>query len=112
MEESTKTIVKPNLASQFKPTPSYTFKATATFWENFEKLDIIDQKMCHNALKVFKQDPFNKGLNVHKISELTKQAGRTILSATVRGNLKVIFVIDGNLVTSMDVGTHAIYNRR
>ena len=88
---------------------SYSYKATLKFWKSFYALDSGRKESTRSAWKLFKVDPFHASLNSHKINKLSAEAKTTIFSATIEGNLRVIFRIDGNVVTSLDIGTHDLY---
>lgn len=44
-----------------------------------------------------------------KIHKLSARYGRIIYAAEIEANLRGIFYIDGNLVVTVDIGSHDIY---
>ncbi len=88
---------------------SYTYKAVRRFWRSFDSLSPAQKQSAEAAFKIFKQDPFDPRLRSHKIQRLSAVAGATIFSATVEANLRVLFRVDGSVVTTLDIGTHDIY---
>jgi len=58
---------------------------------------------------IFKKDPFAKELGTHKINRLSALYRQTVWSVTVLGNLKSLFTMNGNIVTSISIGNHGVY---
>jgi len=48
-------------------------------------------------------------LRSHKIHTLSARYKRTIYSAVIEADLRVVFFIEGDTVRTVDIGTHAIY---
>ncbi len=88
---------------------SYQFKAVDRFWKNFYALDPDLKEATREAWKIFKTNPFDPRLRSHKINALSGLAGTTIYSAAVAADLRVIFRVDGEVVTTLDIGSHAVY---
>jgi hypothetical protein len=61
------------------------------------------------AFSIFKQDPFNARLRSHKIHKLSARYGRTIYAAEVEANLRVAFYVEGDVVVTIDIGSHDLY---
>lgn len=89
----------------------YTYKATERFWKNFYALGADQKESTRKAWQVFKEDPFDPSLGTHKIHALTAKAGTTVYGVVIEGDLRVVFLIDGQTVVSLDIGTHAVYGR-
>ena len=87
----------------------YHFRTTKTFRQAFDGLSASNQKATKEAFAIFKKNPFEPSLNVHKIYKLSGIAKKAVFSITIKMNLKVIFIIDGDTIVSLDIGTHAIY---
>ena len=85
------------------------FKATEKFWKNFHALPNDQKELVRKKWQIFKVDPFEPSLSTHQIRRLGALAKHTIYSVVIEGNLRVLFRIDGNIVTTLDVGTHALY---
>lgn len=69
------------------------------------------KKSARAAWQIFRGDPFDPRLRTHKINRLSAAWGRTVYAAEVEGDLRVVFCLDGNTVFTLDIGTHAIYER-
>lgn len=87
----------------------YRFKPTQRFWESFYALSPSQKDATRRAWRIFKENPFDARLRSHKIHKLSACYGRTIYSAEIEGNLRVVFYIEGNVVVTADVGSHDIY---
>jgi hypothetical protein len=48
-------------------------------------------------------------LGTHRINSLSAQYKKTIQSVAVEGDLRVVFFAEGDLVKTVDIGTHSIY---
>ena len=59
--------------------------------------------------QIFKADLFDARLGIHKINSLSARMGKTVRAVVIEGDLRAVFVIDGDLVTTIDIGSHAIY---
>lgn len=88
---------------------SYTFRATEVFWRKFYALRAEQKESVRASWSIFKANPFDPRLGTHIIHSLSAHAGHTIYSVRVEADLRVIFRLDGDVVTTLDVGTHAIY---
>jgi len=90
-------------------TEPYVFKAVPDFWKSFSSLTPDAQKAAREAFKKFKANPFDPSLNPHKINRLTALYKRTVHSVTIGPDLRAVFTVSGNVVLSLDIGTHKIY---
>ena len=88
---------------------NYQFKAAETFWANFYALSDPRKESTRRAWLIFRQDPFDPRLRVHKIHSLSARYKRTIYSVVIEGDLRVVFFIEGDTIWSVDIGTHALY---
>ena len=86
-----------------------TFTATEQFWKNFYDLPPEQKESVREKWLTFRQDPFHPSLGTHKIARLSALAGHTIRSVVIEHDLRVIFRVDGSVVTTLDVGKHKIY---
>jgi mRNA-degrading endonuclease YafQ of YafQ-DinJ toxin-antitoxin module len=57
----------------------------------------------------FKQDPFDPRLRSHKIHRLSARYARTIYAAEIEAHLRVVFYIEGDIVVTVDLGSHDLY---
>jgi mRNA-degrading endonuclease YafQ of YafQ-DinJ toxin-antitoxin module len=85
------------------------FKVVENFWENFYDLRPEQKESVRRAWDIFRVDPFDPRLRTHRIHKLSARFRTTIYSAVIEADLRVIFRVDGETVTTLDVGTHAIY---
>jgi Txe/YoeB family toxin of Txe-Axe toxin-antitoxin module len=85
------------------------FRVVENFWENFYDLRPEQKASVRQAWAIFKVDPFDRRLRTHKIHKLSAHYGTTIYSAVIEADLRVVFRIDGDTVTTLDIGSHAIY---
>ena len=60
------------------------------------------------AWKIFKANPFDPRLAVHKIHALSAKSGKTIHALTIQADLRAVFFVEGDTVFTVDIGTHAI----
>ena len=88
---------------------NYRFKPTNRFWESFYDLTSGQKDSTRRAWKIFKQNPFDPRLRTHKIHRLSAEYGQTIYAVDIEGDLRAVFYIEGNLVVTVDIGTHDIY---
>ena len=87
----------------------YRFRATRAFWRSFEKLPAEQQRRARQAFVIFKQNPFNSRLRSHKIQKLSARYARAIYAAEIEADLRVLFYIEGDVVVTVDIGSHALY---
>ncbi len=87
----------------------YRYKATPKFWRNYGKLNPQQRASVQTAWKIFSNDPFDARLRTHRIHRLSAAAKRTVYSVVIDGDLRVVFILDGDVVTTLDIGTHDIY---
>jgi len=85
------------------------FQATERFWQNFYDLPTAQKASVRQKWQVSRDDPFHPSLGTHKIHRLSALAHHTIYSVVIEGNLRTIFRIDRNVVTTLDVGDHDVY---
>lgn len=88
---------------------SYRFKPTQRFWESFYALSAGQKESTRRAWELFKKDPFDPRLRVHKIHKLSAQSRRTIYAAEIEAELRAIFYLEADVVVTVDIGSHAIY---
>jgi hypothetical protein len=95
------------------PTPvkPYQFKASETFWKHFHALPSEQKELVRAAWAKFKANPFDPALRPHKIHALSARAGETIFAVEIAKDLRVVFRMRGEVVYSIDIGTHSIYGR-
>ena len=88
---------------------NYRFRTTPTFRWALRRLSPSQKVSVRQAFGIFRCNPFDPRLRTHKIHSLSAQFGRTIYSVWVEPDLRAVFYLDGELVVSVDIGTHAIY---
>jgi mRNA-degrading endonuclease YafQ of YafQ-DinJ toxin-antitoxin module len=87
----------------------YRFRATRAFWRSFEKASAQQQRRARQAFVIFKQNPFDPRLRSHKIQKLSARYARAIYAAEIEADLRVVFYIEGDVVTTVDIGSHDLY---
>ena len=87
----------------------YQFKTTPAFRKSLAKLSPSQKHSAKQAFSFFKKDPFDPRLRTHKIHQLSALYKKTIYAVRVEDDLRSIFYLDGKLIVSVDIGTHAIY---
>jgi hypothetical protein len=85
------------------------FKASEAFWKSFNALSSSQKESVRHAWKRFKLDPFHPSLGTHRIHRLSALHKTTVYSVVIEGNLRVVFKMSGDVVFTIDVGTHALY---
>ena len=89
---------------------SYQYKATPTFWRNFYALSASQKASTRAAWQIFKQDPFDSRLRTHKKHSLSAEYDRTVYAVEIERDLRAVFFISGNVVITVDIGSHDIYD--
>jgi mRNA-degrading endonuclease YafQ of YafQ-DinJ toxin-antitoxin module len=84
-------------------------RATQRFWESFYGLSPAQKESTRRAWKIFKENPFDPRLRCHKIYRLSARYGHTIYAAEVEADLRVVFYVEGDVVVTVDIGSHSIY---
>jgi len=87
----------------------YRYRATEKFWTSFYRLTPSEKDSCRKAWRIFKENPFDSRLRAHKIHRLSARYGRTIYAAFLEGDLRLLFYLEGQTITSLVVGTHDVY---
>ncbi len=88
----------------------YRFTATDNFWESFYALSSAQKASTRRAWAIFNAHPFDPRLRSHKIHRLSSRFGRTIYAAYIEGDLRAVFYIEKDVVVTVDIDTHAIYD--
>jgi mRNA-degrading endonuclease YafQ of YafQ-DinJ toxin-antitoxin module len=87
------------------------FRASETFWRHFYDLGPKQKESTRQAWKIFRENPFDPRLRAHKIHRLSAAFGQTIYAAEIEGDLRVIFYLDADMVCTVDIGSHRLYDR-
>ena len=87
----------------------YRFRAAKAFWRSWSKLSETQRQAARQAFQVFKANPFDPRLKVHKIHKLSAFYNRTIYAVDIALDLRAAFYLEGNTVWTVDIGTHDIY---
>lgn len=87
----------------------FEYKASPTFWKAFHRLPDAQRARAREVFRVFRANPFDPSLKVHKIAKLSARYGRTILAAEIEGDLRIAFFRAGSIIYSVDIGSHDIY---
>lgn len=92
-----------------RPSSYRHFKATRQFRKSFVKLSASQRQRAKEKFMVFKTDPFDQRLRTHKINVLSARAGTTVYSVVIESDLRAVFRVDGDTVTTLDIGSHDVY---
>ena len=87
----------------------YRFKPTQRFWESFYALSSDQKESTRRAWKIFQENPFDPRLRPHKIYRLSARFNRTIYAEDIEGDLRAVFYVEGDVVITVDIGSHDIY---
>ena len=87
----------------------YRFEPTQRFWESFYALSSDQKESTRRAWKIFQENPFDPRLRPHKIYRLSARFNRTIYAADIEGDLRAVFYVEGDVVITVDIGSHDIY---
>jgi mRNA-degrading endonuclease YafQ of YafQ-DinJ toxin-antitoxin module len=87
------------------------FRASETFWKHFYELSPGRKESVRRAWKIFQENPFDSRLRAHKIHRLSAALGQTVYAAEIEADLRVIFYLDGDIVRTVDIGSHDIYKQ-
>jgi hypothetical protein len=87
----------------------YRYRATEKFWTKFYRLNPQQKESCRKAWRIFKENPFDSRLRSHPIHRLSARFGRTIYAAVIEDDLRLLFYLESETITSLIVGTHDIY---
>lgn len=90
-------------------TSPLVFKATPAFRKMFDDLSAEQQRAAREAFKKFKVNPFDPALKAHKIHRLSARLKKTVRAVEILPDLRMVFIIEGNVVTSFGIGSHDIY---
>jgi hypothetical protein len=85
------------------------FRTGKSFRRALARLTPAQREAAAKAFAIFRQNPFDPRLRVHKIHKLSAAYGKTIHAAYIHQNLRVVFYLEGDTVWSVDIGTHEIY---
>ena len=89
----------------------YRYAAAEPFWRNFYALSDSQKAATRAAWKIFKENPFDPRLRTHKIHRISAVLGQTVYAVEIEADLRVLFYIEGEMVWTVDIGTHDIYRR-
>jgi len=87
----------------------YRLKTTPAFRKALSKLSPAQKQSAKRVFALFKKNPFDPRLHTHKIHHLSALYKKTIYAVRVEDDLRSIFYLEGEIVVSIDIGTHAIY---
>ncbi len=87
----------------------YRYVVAEPFWKIFYNLLPSQKESTRETWKIFKENPFDPRLRTHKIHSLSSKLKRTIYAVEIEKNLRAIFYVEGDLVVTLDIGTHDVY---
>ena len=84
-------------------------QGVARVLESVHQIPERQQASAKAAFKIFKANPFDPRLRTHKINSLSACYGKTIYAAEIEGDLCAAFYVEGDVIFTVDIGSHAIY---
>jgi hypothetical protein len=90
---------------------TYRYRTTDAFWKSFYALSPEQKASTRAAWAIFKQDPFDPRLRTHKIHHVSAVTGMTVHAVRIEGDLRALFTQQGDIILTLDIGTHDIYKR-
>lgn len=88
---------------------NYNFEATEEFWRAFYALSSAQKDSVRRAWSIFKANPFDPRLGTHKIHRLSARYSTNVHSVLIEADLRAVFMIQGDTIVTLDLGTHDIY---
>ena len=85
--------------------------ASETIWKHFYGLNTNHKESARQAWKIFRENPFDPRLRSHKIHRLSAALGQTVYAADIEADLRLIFYLDGDIVRTVDIGSHDLYRQ-
>ena len=74
----------------------YRYQASETFWRRFHGLPDAKKAVVREKWRLFRVDPFDPRLGTHRINSLSVRARQTVYAVVVEGDLRVVFLIEGD----------------
>lgn len=85
------------------------FEVSESFWKSFYALPSEQKQKVRRAWEKFKLDPKDPSLGVHKINRLSSLWNTTVRAVVIEGDLRVTFIVKGDTIYTVGIGTHDIY---
>jgi len=85
------------------------FKVSEGFWKGFYALPSEQKEKVREAWTKFKANTRDPSLKIHKINRLSSLAGGTVRAVEIEGNLRITFIVKGDTIYTVGIGTHDIY---
>jgi hypothetical protein len=86
-----------------------TFRALPAFFAAYNALSAEDRALVDAKFAIFRENPFDARLKTHQINKLSSRYRRTVYSVVIAGDLRALFIAEGNVIITLGIGTHAIY---
>ena len=87
----------------------WTFRRRKDFRTNYDRLTPKQKKAVKEAWPRFRENPFNPQFRTHQIQRLSALYGQPVYSVVLMGDLRALFILDGETVVFVDIGSHKIY---
>ena len=87
----------------------WSFRRRKSFKKSYDRLTPEQKRAVREAWPRFREDPFNPQFRTHQIQRLQKFYGKTVYSVVLLADLRALFILDGQTVVFVDIGTHKIY---
>jgi mRNA-degrading endonuclease YafQ of YafQ-DinJ toxin-antitoxin module len=86
-----------------------SFPGDSRLLAQLRKVAYEQQRRARESFLIFEQNPFGPRLRSHKIQKLSARYARTIYAAQIEADLRVVFYIEGDIVVTVDIGSHDLY---
>lgn len=83
----------------------FIYRAVPDFWAAYSKLTLQKKEAANRAFIKFKANHCDQSLHPHKIDKFST-AKIPVRTVDVLKDLRVLYIIDGNIITSIYIGTH------
>lgn len=87
----------------------WVFRRRKSFRKSYDRLTEVQKQAVREAWPRFREDPFSAPFRTHQIHRLSKLYGQTVYSVVLLGDLRALFILDGQTVVFVDIGAHKIY---
>lgn len=84
---------------------SYSIKVDPQFVKSLKRLPYRIQLLSIKKYKLFSSNPFHPTLKTHRL----RGKLRNYYSYRVNYSYRVVFALNDNIITLINIGTHAIY---
>ncbi len=87
----------------------FKYTASEEFWKGFYALPPEQKEKVRKAWAKFIVNHRDPSLRVHKINRLSSLWKTTVRAVEIEGNLRVTFIVQGDMIKTVSIGTHDVY---